>query len=72
MSIEEIKAAYPNEWVMLGNPVDDERMNILSGDVLAHHPDKRTLLQNAPKWYLTHKSATHIYTGVFEKKHFLF
>lgn len=69
MSIEEIKAAYPNEWVMLGNYQKDG-MKITGGDVLAHHPDKKTLLINAPKWRLTHQTATHVYTGEFEKKRY--
>ncbi len=37
---EEIKIQYPNEWVVLGNPVFDG-MKILKGTVLAHHQDKR-------------------------------
>ncbi|MFZ4476868.1 MAG: hypothetical protein ACOYPR_16845 [Saprospiraceae bacterium] len=37
---EEIKTQYPDEWVVLGNPIFDG-MQILNGTVLAHHPDKR-------------------------------
>ena len=37
---EDIKIQYPDEWVVLGNPVFDG-MKILKGTVLAHHPDKR-------------------------------
>jgi hypothetical protein len=37
---EDIKNEYPDEWVVLGNPVFDG-MKILKGTVLAHHPDKR-------------------------------
>jgi len=43
-SIEDIKASYPDEWILLGNPVRNEReMAILSGVVLYHSPDKREL-----------------------------
>jgi hypothetical protein len=37
---EDIKNQYPDEWVVLGNPIFDG-MKILKGTVLAHHPDKR-------------------------------
>jgi len=41
-SIEEIKASYPDEWILLGNPVMEEhRADILSGIVLYHSRDKR-------------------------------
>ena len=36
----EIKTRYPNEWVVLANPVFDG-MEILEGIVVAHHSDKR-------------------------------
>ena len=43
-SIEEIKKSYPDEWILLGNPVMNEReMAILSGVVLYHSPGKREL-----------------------------
>jgi hypothetical protein len=37
---EEIKTRYPDEWVVLGNPVF-EGTKVLKGAVLSHHPDKR-------------------------------
>ena len=37
---EDIKTQYPDEWVVIGNPIF-EGMKILKGTVLAHHPDKR-------------------------------
>ena len=37
---DDIESQYPDEWVVLGNPVFDG-MKILKGVVLAHHPDKR-------------------------------
>ena len=43
-SIDDIKKSYPDEWILLGNPVMNEReMAILSGVVLYHSPDKREL-----------------------------
>ena len=42
-SIEDIKRSYPDEWILLGNPVrrNEREMAILSGVVLYHSPDKR-------------------------------
>ena len=37
---DDIKSQYPDEWVVLGNPIFDG-MKILQGTVLAHHQDKR-------------------------------
>jgi len=44
-SIEDIKASYPDEWILLGNPVrkSEQEIAILSGVVLYHSPDKREL-----------------------------
>lgn len=44
LSMEQIKAAYPGEWVLIGNPVMDEsNMNVLSGLLLCHSFDKREI-----------------------------
>jgi len=43
-SIEDIKKSYPDEWILLGNPdMNDREMDIISGVVLYHSPDKREL-----------------------------
>jgi hypothetical protein len=43
-TIEEIKKQYPDEWLVLGDPVESEDgLHILAADVVYHHPDKRTL-----------------------------
>jgi hypothetical protein len=44
LSMAEIKAAYPNEWVLIGNPVRDENgLQIISGILIDHSRDKREL-----------------------------
>jgi len=40
-SIEDIKASYPDEWILLGNPAEDEYEHTISGIVLYHSVDKR-------------------------------
>jgi len=42
-SIEDIKKSYPDEWILLGNPVDDEYDRTVSGVVLYHGTDKQEL-----------------------------
>ena len=42
-SIEDIKASYPDEWIVLGNPEKDEFNQTIAGVLLYHSPDKREL-----------------------------
>ena len=43
-SIEKIKETYPDEWLVLGNPVmSDDGQQILAATVLYHNSDKRKL-----------------------------
>lgn len=43
-SIEKIKEEYPDEWLVLGDPVmSDDGQQILAATVLYHDPDKRRL-----------------------------
>jgi hypothetical protein len=42
VSIDDMKKNYPDEWILLGNPESDEDdIDILSGILLYHSPDKR-------------------------------
>ena len=40
-SIEDIKKSYPDEWILVGDPEEDEYGKDISGVVLYHSPDKR-------------------------------
>ncbi len=42
LSIAEIKRLYPDEWVLLGNPIF-EGIDVLGGIVLLHDPSKRDM-----------------------------
>jgi hypothetical protein len=69
LSIEQIKALFPNEWVLLGNP-EYQDMKVLKGIVILHHKDKREPAYEARDkntWQKTFESATTIYTGEFPK-----
>ena len=42
INIADIKALYPDEWVLLGNPImDASRIDVLSGIPLFHSRDKK-------------------------------
>lgn len=42
LNIDEIKKLYPDEWVLIGNPImDDKKLDVLSGIPAYHSKDKR-------------------------------
>lgn len=42
INIADIKALYPDEWVLLGNPtMDDSKIDIIAGVPLFHSKDKK-------------------------------
>ena len=42
LTIAEIKAQYPDEWVLVGNPVmDNQELHLLSGLAALHSIDKK-------------------------------
>jgi hypothetical protein len=40
LTYEQIKARYTPEWVLIGDLVTDEKLEVLSGRVLFHSPDR--------------------------------
>jgi hypothetical protein len=45
LNVADIKTLFPNEWVLLGNPVMDEsKIDVLSGIPLFHSKDKKRSL----------------------------
>ena len=40
LTIKQIKAAYPDEWVLIGNPTI-QHTKVLNGIVLFHSKDKK-------------------------------
>ena len=64
-SIEDIKASFPDEWILLGNPVMDEhRQEILSGVVLYHSRDKRELAYRDKPLLKEYKKTAHFFNRV--------
>ena len=52
LTIEEIEACFPSEWVLIGDPQTDEYQRLLAGTVLFHSLDReevdRKLLELRP------------------------
>ena len=62
LSWEEIKSRYPNEWVVLGDPVFEGTM-VLQGAILSHHPDKRVASMEGGDRREGFKTFTLTFTG---------
>jgi hypothetical protein len=40
LTIDEIRARHDGEWVLVGDPVQDEKLKVLAGTVLAHSKNR--------------------------------
>ena len=66
INIADIKALYPNEWVLLGNPImDDSKIDVLSGIPLFHSKDKKEVCYIGRDKTSNFDKITLIYTGTF-------
>lgn len=74
LTFEKIKAMYPNEWVLIGNPVLDEPdvqasivSRLLSGVLLYHSKDKREVAYKGRELKEGFEKITYVYTGEIPK-----
>lgn len=55
LTIEEMEARYPAEWVLIDNPETDKQSGVTRGKVLFHDPDQdkvhEATLQLRPKHF---------------------
>jgi hypothetical protein len=66
ISIADIKRLYPNEWVLLGNPLmDDSKIEVISGIPLFHSKDKKEVCYIGRDKTTNFDKITLIYTGSF-------
>lgn len=66
INIADIKSLYPDEWVLLGNPVmDDSKIDVLSGIPLFHSKDKKEVCYIGRDKTTNFDKITLIYTGSF-------
>lgn len=47
LTIDEIKARYAPDWVLIGDPETDEAQHLKAGKVLFHSPDRDEVYQKA-------------------------
>lgn len=67
INIKDIKQIYPNEWVLLGNPImDEKKINVLSGIPLYHSQDKKEVCYIGRDKTSAYDKITLIYTGIFK------
>ncbi len=67
LNIDEIKKLYPDEWVLIGNPImDDKKLDVLSGIPAYHSKDKREVCYIGRDKTDPFKTVTIIYTGNFK------
>ncbi len=67
VTISDIKKTYPDEWVLLGNPVmDDTHLQVLAGIPLYHSKDKKEVCYLGREKTALVDTFTLIYTGRFK------
>ena len=67
LKIQEIKALYPDEWVLIGNPVMDEsKIDIMSGIPIFHSKDKKEVCYIGRDKTTDFAKITLIFTGTFK------
>jgi hypothetical protein len=54
LTIDEIKARYAPDWVLIGEPETDESQHLKAGKVLFHSPDRDEVYQKAIELRLGH------------------
>lgn len=47
ITLDEIKSRFQNEWVLIGDPVETEDLEVVSGRVLFHSPDADQIYRKA-------------------------
>jgi hypothetical protein len=50
LTIDEIKARYAPEWVLVGEPETDEALELQAGRVLFHGPDRDEVCRKAMEY----------------------
>lgn len=68
VSFEEAKLLYPDEWLLLGNPVTSENgLNILGGYILYHSKDKKEVCYLGREKTIGYEKITLEFTGEIKK-----
>ena len=62
LKMAEMEMRYPNQWVVVGNPVF-EGMDVVEGVVIAHHTDKRVASMEGGEHRAPFQKVTLFYVG---------
>jgi hypothetical protein len=66
LNISDLKLLYPDEWVLLGNPIMDEsKIDVISGIPLFHSKDKKEVCYIGRDKTSSYDKITLIFTGSF-------
>ncbi len=61
LTVEEVEARYPDEWVLLADPVERKGPTLIRGRVVFHSPDRDALHQCEMELRL--KNSAVLFTG---------
>jgi hypothetical protein len=61
MTMAEIEKSFDSEWVLVGDPEFNNRMEVVRGKVLHHSKDKEEVYRKDQE--IHPKSAAYVYTG---------
>jgi hypothetical protein len=66
INISDIKTLFPDEWVLVGNPIMDEsKIDVISGIPIFHSKDKKEVCYIGRSKTSDFDTITLIYTGAF-------
>jgi len=69
IEMDTIKNLYPDEWVLIGNPIMDKSdLKVLSGIPILHSKDKKELYYLGRSKTADYNTITVIYTGKLVSK----
>jgi len=67
LNIDEIKTLYPNEWVLVGNPIkDNNKIDVVAGIPIFHSKDKKEVCYKGRGKTKEFEKITLIFTGNLE------
>ena len=67
ININEIKKLFPDEWVLLGNPLmDDNKIKVVSGIPIYHSKDQKEVCYIGREKTSAYDKNTLIFTGTFK------
>jgi hypothetical protein len=70
LTIEEIYAQYPDEWVLIDQPESDEYQRVRRGTVVFHSPDRDAVAAKAMELPIPRHAAVR-FTGIRKPGHVL-